>query len=42
MKECPHEWVDNLPVRNNSQDGSAGQHCIHCYKERGYSKSEGL
>ena len=34
---CKHEWVDNLPVRNNSQDGNAGQHCKHCYKERGYS-----
>ena len=31
---CNHEWVGNIPVRNNSQDGSAGQHCKHCYKEK--------
>ena len=31
---CEHEWIDNIPVRNNSQDGDAGQHCKHCYKEK--------
>ncbi len=36
-KDCKHEWVDNLPVRNDSQDGTAGQHCTICYKQRGYS-----
>jgi len=37
MKECSHQWVDNIPVRNNAQDGYAGQHCTKCYKERGYA-----
>jgi|TARA_R110000824_G_scaffold72633_1_gene185266 hypothetical protein len=32
--KCEHEWEDNIPVRNGSQDGNAGQHCIKCYKER--------
>ena len=33
-KACNHEWIGNIPVRNNSQDGDSGQHCKHCYKEK--------
>ena len=33
-KACNHEWIGNIPVRNNSQDGDAGEHCKHCYKEK--------
>ena len=32
--ECKHIWKDNLHVRNGSQDGYAGKHCVKCYKER--------
>ena len=32
--ECEHIWKDNLHVRNGSQDGYAGKHCVKCYKER--------
>ena len=32
--ECNHIWKDNLHVRNGSQDGYAGKHCVKFYKER--------
>ena len=32
--KCEHIWKDNLHVRNGSQDGYAGKHCVKCYKER--------
>jgi len=32
--ECKHIWKDNLHVRNGSQDGYAGKHCVKGYKER--------
>ena len=31
--ECNHIWKDNLHVRNGSQDGYAGKHCVKCYKD---------
>ena len=32
--ECNHIWKDNLHVRNGSQEGYDGKHCVKCYKER--------